>query len=66
MELIKKKFFTRVKNVAEMVSEDNLFLLSSSISYYSALALAPFALILLSRGSIATRYYPSGLRHHVA
>lgn len=47
MELIKKSFTTRVKNLASKVSEDNLFLLSSSISYYSALAIAPFMLILL-------------------
>ena len=33
------------------ISEDNLFLLSSSISYYSALAIAPFALILLAVAS---------------
>ena len=52
MELIKKSFVTRVKTVAANISEDNLFLLSSSISYYSALALAPFALILLSVASL--------------
>lgn len=51
MELIKKSFLTRVKTIASNISEDNLFLLSSSISYYSALALAPFALILLSIAS---------------
>lgn len=47
MELIKKSLATRAKNLASKVSEDNLFLLSSSISYYSALAIAPFMLILL-------------------
>lgn len=52
MELIKKSFPTRVKNLASKVSEDNLFLLSSSISYYSALAIAPFMLILLGVASM--------------
>lgn len=51
MEFIKKSLFTRVKTVGDKISHDNLFLLSSSISYYSALALAPFALILLSVAS---------------
>lgn len=52
MELIKKSFTTRVKNLASKVSEDNLFLLASSISYYSALAIAPFMLILLGVASL--------------
>lgn len=52
MELIKKSFTTRVKNLATKISDDNLFLLSSSVSYYSALALAPFLLILLWVASI--------------
>lgn len=52
MELIRKSYVTRAKNFASMVSEDNLFLLSSSISYYSALALAPFLLILLAVASL--------------
>ena len=52
MELIRhKNFITRAKEIAEKISRDNLFLLSSSISYYSALAIAPFALILLSVAS---------------
>lgn len=51
MQLIKKSFATKVKDIVEKISRDNLFLLSSSISYYSALALAPFALILLSVAS---------------
>lgn len=46
MEL-KKVLATRVNNIAAKVSHDNLFLFSSSISYYSALALAPFMLIIL-------------------
>ena len=52
MELIRKSFTTRVKNLATKVSEDNLFLLASSISYYSALAIAPFMLILLGVASV--------------
>jgi membrane protein len=47
MELAKKNFSTRMKKLALKISDDNLFLLASSISYYSALALAPFILILL-------------------
>lgn len=52
MELTRKTYVTRAKNFASMVSQDNLFLLSSSISYYSALALAPFLLILLAVASL--------------
>lgn len=52
MELIKKSFLTRFKNFADKVYEDNLFLLSSSVSYYSALAIAPFLLILLGVASL--------------
>lgn len=51
MELINKSFITRIKIISDKISRDNLFLLSSSISYYSALALAPFALILLAVAS---------------
>jgi membrane protein len=51
MELVKKSFVSRHKPLINKVSEDNLFLLSSSIAYYSALALAPFALILLAVAS---------------
>lgn len=51
MELIKKSFPTRVKTLAGKISQDNLFLLASSISYYSALAIAPFMLILLGVAS---------------
>ncbi|HXH30180.1 MAG TPA: YihY/virulence factor BrkB family protein [Bacteriovoracaceae bacterium] len=36
-----------MKTLVAKVSEHNLFLLSSSISYYSALAIAPFLMILL-------------------
>ncbi len=52
MELIKKNFTTRVKNFLTKVSDDNLFLLASSISFYSALAIAPFLLILLGVASL--------------
>lgn len=51
MEIIKRSFSSRVKTVLNNVLEHNLFLLSSSISYYSALALAPFMLILLGIAS---------------
>ena len=51
MELIHKGLLTRLKDISTKISRDNLFLLSSSISYYSALALAPFALILLAVAS---------------
>lgn len=52
MELIKKSLTSRLKTIANNISEHNLFLLSSSISYYSALALAPFMLILLGIASL--------------
>lgn len=51
MELVHRSLFTRFKAISQKISRDNLFLLSSSISYYSALALAPFALILLAVAS---------------
>lgn len=52
MELIKKSFSTRIKNLVDKIIDDNLFLLSSSVSYYSALGLAPFLLILLGVASL--------------
>lgn len=52
MELVNRNLIDRFKAIGEKVSRDNLFLLSSSISYYSALALAPFALILLAVASL--------------
>lgn len=52
VELIKKSFTSRIKNLADKVYEDNLFLLSSSVSFYSALAIAPFLLIILGVASI--------------
>lgn len=51
MELVNRSIVDRFKAIGDKVSRDNLFLLSSSISYYSALALAPFALILLAVAS---------------
>jgi membrane protein len=47
MELVRKSPARRVRNLASKVYDDNLFLLSSSVSYYSALGLAPFFLIVL-------------------
>jgi len=47
MELIKVGLKARLKNLVYKIDSDNLFLLSSSVSYYSALALAPFLLIIL-------------------
>lgn len=52
MELVKKSKFERTKNFLIKLSEDNLFLLSSSISYYSAVAIAPFLLILLAVAAV--------------
>ncbi len=51
MEIVKKRFSTRVKDLGDKIYEDNLFLLSSSVSYYSALAIAPFLLIILAVAS---------------
>ena len=51
MELIKKNLKSRVKDLVTKIWDDNLFLLSSSVSYYSALAIAPFMLILLGVAS---------------
>ena len=48
MELIRKSLPVKVKEFFSKISQDNLFLLSSSVSYYSALAIAPFLLILLA------------------
>lgn len=52
MELLKKTKLTRIKDFFEKVYDDNLFLLSSSISYYSAVAIAPFLLILLAVAAV--------------
>jgi membrane protein len=59
MELIRKSFKTRLIDLTNKVFDDNLFLLASSISYYSALAIAPFLLILLGVVSIIGGDYQS-------
>ena len=51
MKLIKKNRITRARDLFHKIRRDNLFLLSSSISYYSAIAIAPFLLIILSLAS---------------
>jgi membrane protein len=48
MELQKQGLSSRLKNLFAKIDQDNLFLLASSVSYYSALSIAPFLLILLS------------------
>ena len=52
MEIVKKSLLARARNLANKITEDNLFLLASSVSYYSALAIAPFLLILLGVASL--------------
>jgi len=52
MELIQKRFLSKVKQLIDKIVEDNLFLLSSSMSFYSALAITPFVLILLGVASL--------------
>lgn len=47
MELIHKSPGAQIKSLVAKIYDDNLFLLSSSVSYYSALGLAPFFLIVL-------------------
>lgn len=47
MELIRRSPAAKAKILATKIYDDNLFLLSSSVSYYSALGLAPFFLIVL-------------------
>jgi membrane protein len=48
----RKEFVNQIKDLGTKITIDNLFLLSSSISYYSALALAPFLLIILWVASV--------------
>jgi membrane protein len=52
MELVRKSFSAKLKSFATKIGDDNLFLLASSVSYYSALGLAPFLLILLAVASL--------------
>lgn len=47
-----KRNLRRLRYLVEKVFDDNLFLLSSSVSYYSALGIAPFLLIVLSGASL--------------
>lgn len=65
MKLIKEILSTRAKGFIDKVADDNLFLLSSSISYYSALALAPFMLILLWVASLLGQDIQQQIIHHV-
>lgn len=48
MELVIQTFPKRIKTFFSILSSHNLFVLSASISYYSAVAIAPFLVILLS------------------
>lgn len=52
MELVRKNKLTRLKDFLFRLIDHNLFLLSSSISYYSAVAIAPFLMILLALASV--------------
>lgn len=52
MELVRKGLKDRARDLFTKILEDNLFLLSSSVSYYSALGIAPFLLILLGFASL--------------
>lgn len=63
-QLFKEVISTRAKGFIDKVTEDNLFLLSSSISYYSALALAPFMLIILWIASILGQDVQQQIIHH--
>lgn len=50
-----KQFFSNVFDFIAVINRHNIFLFSSSLSYYTALALAPFLLILLKIGSLLGR-----------
>lgn len=52
MEQTHETLTQKIKLLAGKIADDNLFLQASSVSYYSALALAPFLLILLWVASI--------------
>lgn len=64
MDLNNSKFVQRVSSIAYKISDHNLFLLSSSISYYSALALAPFIVILLVCASLLGQNIQQQIMHH--
>jgi membrane protein len=66
MELIKTDVVTKVKKFFGKVADDNLLLYSSSISYYSALALAPFLLILLWVASLLGQNIQSQIVNHAS
>lgn len=61
-----KKVSNRVIGFFTKISNDNLLLLSSSISYYSALALAPFILILLWVASLLGQDIQSKITNHAS
>ena len=61
-----KKASNRVIGFFTKISNDNLLLLSSSISYYSALALAPFILILLWVASLIGQDIQSEIINHAS
>ena len=52
MKIFKRTNVHRVKSILDKIEADNLFLLASSTSYYSALAIAPFLMILLGVASL--------------
>ncbi len=66
MKLIKKNRITRTRDLFHKIRRDNLFLLSSSISYYSAIAIAPFLLILLSLASFIGEEIKQQIQHFSA
>lgn len=52
MKIRKDHLIVRSKDFFQKIRKDNLFLLSSSVSYYSAIAIAPFLLIILALSSL--------------
>ena len=52
MKIFRRTNVHRVKSILAKIEADNLFLLASSTSYYSALAIAPFLMILLGVSSL--------------
>lgn len=63
---VMKKVSNRVIGFFTKISNDNLLLLSSSISYYSALALAPFILILLWVASLLGQDIQNKITNHAS
>lgn len=66
MELIRSSRLKKLSHFFVKIYDDNLFLLSSSISYYSAVAIAPFLLILLGVASIIGGDYQSKVTNLVS